>query len=138
MLFLNRLIIGNQSIDYRLIIGSQSMAVSQSIDYRLLLLSKSSPGPLRQATGPPRAGAGVGVGMLRGAGDSPHLKIETFKVSWFLGFLVSWFFVSGFLDSKIYQISISCFLEDICPISKLIEILSTGSSSFFGAHLFQN
>ena len=27
-------------------------------------------GPLRQATGPPRSGAGVGVGVLRGAGDS--------------------------------------------------------------------
>ena len=26
-------------------------------------------GPLTQATGPPRSGAGVGVGMLRGAGD---------------------------------------------------------------------
>ena len=28
-------------------------------------------GPLTQATGPPRSGAGVAVGMLRGAGDSP-------------------------------------------------------------------
>ena len=27
-------------------------------------------GPTRQATGPPRSGAGVGLGMLRGAGDS--------------------------------------------------------------------
>ena len=27
-------------------------------------------GPPTQATGPPRSGAGVGVGMLRGAGDS--------------------------------------------------------------------
>ena len=30
-------------------------------------------GPLTQATGPPRSGAGVGVGMLRGAGD-PFLE----------------------------------------------------------------
>ena len=30
-------------------------------------------------------GAGVGVGMLRGSGESP-----TWKVYWFLGFLVSW------------------------------------------------
>ena len=27
-------------------------------------------GPPRQATGPPWSGAGVGVGVLRGAGDS--------------------------------------------------------------------
>ena len=27
-------------------------------------------GPLRQATGPPWSGAGVGVGILRGVGDS--------------------------------------------------------------------
>ena len=27
-------------------------------------------GPLRQATGPPWSDAGVGIGMLRGAGDS--------------------------------------------------------------------
>ena len=27
-------------------------------------------GPPRQATGPPWSGAGLGVGMLRGAGDS--------------------------------------------------------------------
>ena len=30
---------------------------------------------LRQATGPPRSGAGVRVGMLRGAGDSRTWKI---------------------------------------------------------------
>ena len=30
----------------------------------------SAMGPPRQATVPPRSGAGVGVGMLRGAGDS--------------------------------------------------------------------
>ena len=44
-------------------------------------------GPLRQAMGPPRSGAGVGVGMLRGAGDSLTWKY------WFLGF---WFI--GFKD----------------------------------------
>ena len=31
---------------------------------------KKATGPPRQATGSPRSGAGVGVGMLRGAGDS--------------------------------------------------------------------
>ena len=31
-------------------------------------------GPATQATGPPRSGEGVGVGMLRGAGDSPTSK----------------------------------------------------------------
>ena len=30
----------------------------------------TSTGPPTQATGPPRSGAGVGIGMLRGAGDS--------------------------------------------------------------------
>ena len=29
---------------------------------------RQATGPLRQATGPPRSDAGVGVGMLRGAG----------------------------------------------------------------------
>ena len=29
-----------------------------------------------QATGPPRSGAGVGIDMLRGAGDSHHLKTK--------------------------------------------------------------
>ena len=64
-------------------------------------------------------GAGVGVGMLRG--------VLGFLVFWFLGFLVSWFqslLVSkllGFKVSKIYQISISCFLEDIDPIFKILE-----------------
>ena len=32
--------------------------------------SMPATGPPRQATGPPRSGARVGVGMLRGAGDS--------------------------------------------------------------------
>ena len=36
----------------------------------LVFSSKRAAGPLRQATGPPRSGAGMGVGMLRDAGDS--------------------------------------------------------------------
>ena len=42
---------------------------------------------------------GVGVGMLRGGGDSPTSKFSGFLVSLFFGFLVSWFL--GFKDSKI-------------------------------------
>ena len=38
-------------------------------------------GPLRQATGPPWSGAGVGVGMLRGAGDSLTWKYKSYKIS---------------------------------------------------------
>ena len=36
---------------------------------RLSKISEAT-GPPGQATGPPRSGAGVGIGMLRGAGDS--------------------------------------------------------------------
>ena len=36
-----------------------------------------------------------------------------------------------------YQIVISCFLEDIDPVSKILENFSDGSSSFFGPRLFQ-
>ena len=34
---------------------------------------------------------GVGVGMLRGGGDSLSWKLQSFKVSWYLSFLVSTF-----------------------------------------------
>ena len=37
----------------------------------------ASTGPLRQAMGPLRSGAGVGVGMSKGAGDSPYLNTKT-------------------------------------------------------------
>ena len=62
------------------------------------------------------------------------------KVSWFLVFW-SLGFVSlsiGFKVSKIYQISISCFLEDTDPISKIPGIVLDGSSGLFGARLFPN
>ena len=51
-----------------------------------------------------------------------------FLVSWFLSFKVSWFLVSKV--SKIYQIWISCFLEDIDPIAKTFKDLLDGSSGF--------
>ena len=86
---------------------------------------------------PPRrwSGAGVGVGMLRGI---PLLENKK-------GFLVFGF---GFLVSKnvlcfqnifvtYYQMSISCFLIDMKYISKILEILLDGSSSFVGARLFE-
>ena len=43
--------------------------------------NNSNNGPPRQATGPPRSGAGVGVGML--------------MVLWIYGFMVFWFY--GFI-----------------------------------------
>ena len=48
---------------------------------------------------PPRrwSGAGVGVGMLRDAGDCLTWKQQSFLSSWYQGFLVSWF--QGFLVS---------------------------------------
>ena len=48
-----------------------------------------------------------------------------------IGFKVSRF--QSFKASKIYQMSISCFLEDIDLISKTYNI-----SQFVGARLFQN
>ena len=74
--------------------------------------------------------AGVGVGMLRGKG------FLGFLVSKFLGFKVVW--LLGYDVSKIYQIRISCLLEDIEPISKIFKILLDGSAGLFGARLFQN
>ena len=65
-------------------------------------------------------------------------------VVWLCGFIVVCFqcFMVlrfyGFFVSKIDQISISCFLEDIGLISKIFKILLDGSSSFFGARLFES
>ena len=51
--------------------------------------------------------------------------------------MVSWFLC--FFVSKIYPMSISCFMKDIDPISKIFkDHLLNGSSGFFGAHLFAN
>ena len=55
-------------------------------------------------------------------------KFLGFLVSESLGFKVSWF--QSFKVSKICQIFISCFREDIDPIS------NDGSSGWFGACLF--
>ena len=65
-----------------------------------------------------------------------YLKMEKCFGFLVLGFLVSCFLVYwfiGFKVSKIYQISISCFLIDIDHISKLFKILLNGSAGFFGA-----
>ena len=115
---------------------------------------------------PPRgwSGAGVGVGMLRGAGDFPYLNI---LVSWFLVFLVSWFAASWFLASWFLGSLVSnflgfkaswflgfkiskfqrfndpmlpnshlMFLVNIDLISKILKILLNGSSGLFVPHLF--
>ena len=76
--------------------------------------------------------------MLRGRGvldfwflGAKVSKLLGFKVSWFLGFFVSKFL--GFEVPKIYQISISCSLQDIDPIPNTFKILLDGSAGFFGA-----
>ena len=61
---------------------------------------------------------------------SPILGFLTCK---YKSALVSWFSVSWF--QRNYQMSISCFLEDIDLISKLFKIWSDASSGSFGAHL---
>ena len=78
------------------------------------------------------SGAGVGVGMLRGAGDSLTWKQ---KVSWFLGFLLVCFLVSkfaGFLVQKFKdsmipccEISISCSRAHIRDLQRIIRRIFT-------------
>ena len=50
---------------------------------------------------------------------------------------ISWFLSCSCPGFKIYQIAISCFLEDIDLISKLFKISLDGSSGFSGARLFK-
>ena len=69
----------------------------------------------------PVAGMGAGVvGMLRGRGFLCFLvsKFLSFNVVWILGFRVSEIQKSLILC---YQTIISCFLEDIDPISKIFK-----------------
>ena len=88
--------------------------------------------------------------VCRGVGEFSHLKIEKFvglSASWRLSFLVPK--LQGFKVSKIctmfrwriliqyYQISISCFLEDIDLIFKIFKKLLDESSEFVGLRLFQ-
>ena len=68
-------------------------------------------------------------------------------VSKFLGFRCFCFFASKLLSSKVskfqktlvlyYHMSMSCFLEDTGPISKVFKNLLDGSSGFPGARLFR-
>ena len=44
--------------------------IDPTVGPALLALPLLATGPLTQATGPPQADAGVGIGMLRGARDS--------------------------------------------------------------------
>ena len=90
--------------------------------------------------------------VVEGRGGSRYVEgvlgflvswFHSFLVSWFLGLKVSWcqrFLVSWFRSfkvPKIYQIAISCSLEDIDPISKSFKILLDGSS-VFSAPVFSN
>ena len=79
-------------------------------------------------------------------------KVDWFRGFWFLGFLVaaflgfkdSWFLgfkdyqFLGFKASKIYEMPIPCFLEDIDPISKIFKILLDAWSACAGARLCGN
>ena len=105
---------------------------------------------------PPRgwSGAGVGVGMLRGRRGGSWLL--DCLVSRFLGFLVFAFLIFGLFGFKVswwqsflvqrfkvsmiphYQISMSCFQEDIDPILKIFKKFQDGSSWFPGAPLLQH
>ena len=71
------------------------------------------------------------MSKLIGFNVSKFLGLNRF---WLLGFLVSR--CLGFKVSKIYQIPISCFLEDIDLVSKIFKTLLDRSSGFFGACLF--
>ena len=62
----------------------------------------------------------------------PHLKLKKVLGLWFCFFC----FVS--LVRNFTKLPFSCFQEDIDLISKISEMLFNGSSSFFGACLFQN
>ena len=69
------------------------------------------------------------------------VRFQSFLVSGFQSLLVSkalGFKIIGFKVSKIHQMSISCFLEDIDPISKVSKNLLDGSSGFLGIPLFEN
>ena len=64
------------------------------------------------------------------------LVVSWSVVVWSYGFIVLW--RCGFMVSKNYQVSMSCFREDIDPISKIFEISLDGSSGLFGPRLFPN
>ena len=59
--------------------------------------------------------------------------LDGFMIVWFLGFMVL-----GFLGFKISKKSMSCFQEDIDPISMILKILLRGCSSLFGARFCPN
>ena len=57
-------------------------------------------------------------------------RFHGLKVLWFYSCIVQWFYIS-----RSYQMFISCFQDDIDPISKIFEIWLRGSSPCFGARL---
>ena len=115
-------------------------------------------GPIRQATGPPRSGAGVGVGMLMVLWfyGSWFLWFDGFMVWWFNGLMVLWFYgfmvlwfcgfmVLWFIDLWFYGVVVLWFYglwlygsmalwfsEDIDPISMICKFFFVdGSSDLF-------
>ena len=78
----------------------------------------------------------LGIRGFRGFWFSVFLDFQ----SGFLDFqsvLVSWLFVLCFQVSRMYQISISCFLEEIDLISKICKILVDGTAGLIGTRLFE-
>ena len=76
------------------------------------------------------AGAGVGVGMLRGGGDSPSGRCKPPKQT-----TQAEMRTTQEEDSKIPSlgmISISCLLEDVDPIFQNSKKFRDGSSEIFG------
>ena len=82
------------------------------------------------------------VGDWYGDGGIPLLEKSWFVRSWFLGFLVSkllgfkFSWSQSFKVPYIHHISMSCFLEDIDLISKILKNLLDGSFGFSGTRLF--
>ena len=74
---------------------------------------------------------------VEGCWGFSYLKIKNVLVSRLLvvGF---WLLVFWFYGFKIYQMSVSCFQEEIDPISNIFNILLDGSSGLLGARLFEN
>ena len=76
--------------------------------------------------------------------EKAAIGVIHFLASKFLGFKDSWCFFSWFRSFRVllifndpyYQNIISCLLEDIHPIFKILKHLLDGSSSFLSARLF--
>ena len=62
------------------------------------------------------------------------LWLCSYVAMWLYGYVAMW--LCAYVDK--FQSIISCFQVDIGPISKIFKKFLDGSSSFFGARLFQS